>query len=217
MRVVGLEALTVAPSDLAWLGAWPRLVGDPERFEARSEDVFFLPASARFESELDLERAEGGARDAAAKRFDERLRAAGVPLEAPPASPLVRERFWFFAEAWESLRLPAETSIEALLERADPLRRPASWVAEARLPTGDRLAHVIAALIGDPDVKRRRAGLSALNMLKARSAGTFTLPDAIVDAATSRIAQLDPADDSRRYLIAVLGAFDALAAARWAR
>jgi hypothetical protein len=209
VRVVGVEALKAAPAELAWLGAWPRRVGDPEGFYTRSEDVFFLPATALFESELELEQAEvQSRREAVAKRFDERLRAAGIPREPPPETSLVRHTFWFFVEAWEAVRFPADTSIETILHRADPLRRPASWVAEAHLPMGEGLVRSVASLVGDPDATRRRVGLMALNLLKSRTVGDFALPDAVLDAAAACIARLDPSDDSRRYLIHVLGLFD---------
>jgi hypothetical protein len=207
-RITGLEALTATPDELAWLGAWPRRVGDPECVHARSGEVFFLGALARFEDEPALERAEQRARETSSRRYDERLRAAGVPAESPPDTRLLHSRLWFFTETWEALRLPEDASAEVLIESANPMKRPASWVAEAHLPTGDGLVAAIATLIGDADTKRRRTGLGALNILKLRATGTFTLPEPILDAAAKRIAQLDPADASRSYLIHVLAAFD---------
>ena len=213
VRIVGFEVKDMDASALAWLSAWPRCAGDVEALDLPAVR-FFLPSTSRFADEASLLDAERNAREAGAgKRYTDLLVAAGVPSEAPPSS--LGSAFRFFRLAWEFLRLPEDTPLADLIDRADPKQSPASWICEDRLPEGDALVVAVAALVGDEDQQRRRIGIGALNILRQRSPnGKLVMPDAIVTAASARITALDPKDDQRRYLRHVLSAYDADVLAR---
>jgi len=208
VRIVGFEAKDMDAPALAWLSAWPRCAGDIEDRDLPAVR-FFVPSTSRFADESSLLAAEKNAREAGAgKRYSDLLTQAGVPSEAPP--PSLGSAFRFFQRAWEFLRLPVDTPLVDLIDRANPQQSPASWICEDRLPEGEPLVTAVAALIGDEDSERRRAGLGALNILRQRSPnGKLVMPDAIVAAAAARITALDPKDDQRRYLRHVLSAYDA--------
>jgi hypothetical protein len=207
-RIVGLAPLALAPGHLDWLSRWPRRAGDPEAHPITPEETFYLPASVRCANHASLERAEAPARADGAP-IATRLRAAGVPPEPAPAD--LRPNLWHFAATWEALRLHDDTPLEARLERANPIRAPACWFVP--LPAQGELVVAIAAMCGDADRARRRAGLTALQVLK-RPGAPFEIPEAILAAVADRLRALTSEPAEASYVVAVLSAHDRSAEAR---
>jgi hypothetical protein len=204
-RVVGLAPVELSPAALAWLGAWPRRVGDPEPDPTRAEELFFLPAALRCDDPEALARAEASARATSARTARDRLCAAGVPEEPPPGA--LPPGFWQFKATWEAGRLAEDTPIEEVFARASPIRRPAAWFV--RLPERDAMIASIAALCGDADRERRRVGLGALPLLKL-DGEALTIPEPVVRAAAVRARALRDAGDAAesQYLTHVMVAHD---------
>jgi hypothetical protein len=88
VRVTGFEPLPLTASARAWLGQWPRRVGEPTVDYGRPEEVFFLPPSLRDLDAESLEIAEQHARAHGAAQYDERDEPVAerrlVQAEQPP-------------------------------------------------------------------------------------------------------------------------------------
>lgn len=129
-----------------WAGAWPR--------HARNQfPLVFLPATARFTTESELNAAIAAARhDQASLTLREKLLRAGIPAGEPP--PSLPKELAGFVEIWHGLDLNDATPLDTLLREATRWNGPKQLASDILARRTDLRPLAIGFLSDEEDGQR---------------------------------------------------------------
>jgi hypothetical protein len=149
VREYANRVVELAPSTLAWIGAWPRRAGDPWSSGATE---FYLAASARVADVAALSTLEADEVRAQSPLSPvERLRRAGHPSSPPPSD--LPSGWSQLAATWRGLELAGDVPFDRLMSEA--AEAFAGRFALELLGRRPELAAELASWLGDPAHERR--------------------------------------------------------------